>query len=194
MLGLVWRKADAPEGSGTGVLWTAEEIFSQYQNAMYGIAFSVLGDRWQAEDAVMDALTKICANIGRFQDLEESSVRLLVLRYTKNAALDRRRRENRIRAHEQLDEDELEENAVPAVGAEEEYLTREEMNGRDFGILNALVGRLDPKYRTVLELRYGEGLSYEEIAQALGISESTAASRISRAKIRLRTMYEEEKK
>ena len=193
MIGLVWRRADTEEEDGTGAPWTAEEIFSRYKNAMFGVAVTVLGDEWEAEDAVMDALAKICANIGRFADLPESSVRLLVMRYVKNAAYDRRKRENRIRAHESPEED-AEENAVVAAGAEEEYLTREELTGRDFGILNACVGRLGEKYRTILELRYGEGYSLRETARMLGISESTAATRVSRAKILLRAMFEEERK
>jgi len=53
------------------------------------------------------------------------------------------------------------------------------------GQVRAAVERLSPDLRMVIVLRYTEGLSYEQIAQALGCSEGTVASRLNRAHKRL---------
>ena len=48
--------------------------------------------------------------------------------------------------------------------------------------LQTALGRLRPDQRTVVVLRYESGLSFEEIAQVLGIPESTARSHVHRAR------------
>jgi RNA polymerase sigma-70 factor (ECF subfamily) len=52
--------------------------------------------------------------------------------------------------------------------------------------LEHAIDRLDPIYRTIILLRANEEMSYEEIAQALGISMGTVMSRLSRARQRLK--------
>jgi RNA polymerase sigma-70 factor (ECF subfamily) len=47
--------------------------------------------------------------------------------------------------------------------------------------LRSAVERLSPPLRMVIVLRYTEGLSYEEIAEALNCSQGTVASRLNRA-------------
>jgi RNA polymerase sigma-70 factor (ECF subfamily) len=49
------------------------------------------------------------------------------------------------------------------------------------------IAALPPLYRTVMMLRLKDGMSYEEIADALGVSLGTVMSRLSRARQRLRT-------
>jgi RNA polymerase sigma-70 factor (ECF subfamily) len=44
-----------------------------------------------------------------------------------------------------------------------------------------VVGKLSPEHRMVVVLRYTEGLSYEQIAEILGCSAGTVASRLNRA-------------
>ena len=44
----------------------AEELYLSYRGRMYGIAYSVLHNREDAEDTVMDAVYSIVNNISRF--------------------------------------------------------------------------------------------------------------------------------
>ena len=182
----------------------AEEIFRQWGEVMFRIARKILPDDAEAEDAVMDALEKICARPAYFGALlgDERQLKLTVMRTVENAALDRwrsrKRRRDReaFRAAPDLAGDGEDPNApdVPepeeSVGsAEEDFFAREE--GPDFGVLGRAVGQLPETYRQVLLLRYGEEYGNREIAAMLGIPESTVASRLMRAKQMLRKKLEE---
>jgi len=175
----------------------AEEIFRLYGNAMFHAARRILPDDGEAEDAVMDALEKICARPDYFGGLlaDERRLKLTVMRTVENAALDRWRRRKRIREREVLPSD-TDENGSPSTegtsdSAEEDYFTREEWERCDFGSLSRAVNALPEKYREILLLRYGEEYGNGEIAAMLGIPESTAASRLMRARNMLRKKLRE---
>ena len=57
--------------------------------------------------------------------------------------------------------------------------------------LRQLVEQLNEPYREVIQLRYYEELSYEEIAQRLGVPMGTVKVRLSRAKDRLADLYKQ---
>lgn len=69
----------------------------------------------------------------------------------------------------------------PAEGPESSCVQREREE-----LLKEAIQRLPPKLRKVVQLRYGEDCSMEEIAQLLRISEPAAKSRLGRAKTLLR--------
>ena len=175
----------------------AETIFRLYGNAMFAAARRILSNDTEAEDAVMDALEKICARREYFADLcgDERRLKLTVMRTAENAALDRWRKRKRLREREVLPEAGEDGAAAEPEGfsdsAEEEYLTREEWEECDFGSLSRAVNALPPNYREVLLLRYGEEYGTGEIARMLGIPESTAASRLMRARNMLRKKLRE---
>jgi RNA polymerase sigma-70 factor (ECF subfamily) len=54
------------------------------------------------------------------------------------------------------------------------------MSNQMSGYLKAAVDTLPPEQRMVVVLRYTEGLSYEQIAEAMGCSAGTVASRLNR--------------
>lgn len=178
----------------------AETIFRAYRNAMFYTARDILGDDWAAEDAVMDALEKICAHPEAFDGLPEVRRRRLVMRITENAALDRRRQRTRRAAREVLgppDEGGSEDGSdLPegdwldgmsdGVSAEDAYFLAEE-----FGSLAEAVQGLPAKYREAVRLRYGEGCTNAEIARLYGISESTVSTRLERARTMLRRWLEQ---
>lgn len=54
-----------------------------------------------------------------------------------------------------------------------------------------VLDHLPPRYASVLEWKYDEGLSVKEIAQRLGVGEKAAESLLTRARTAFRSMYEE---
>lgn len=69
-----------------------------------------------------------------------------------------------------------------ALPLEERHITEHyEMNPEDYRHLEKEIDKLKEKYREVIRLRYWGGLSFKEIAQALGVTESDAKVRHHRA-------------
>ncbi len=152
---------------------TAAEIFEMYQNMMYHTAFDVLRNRDDAEDAVADALVKICRSPERFAERDEKGRKILVQICVRNTAIDCYRKRKR-------------EEALFVPDSMEE--TREVMaeDPDDLGSMESYLAQLSEEHRAVLILKYVEEMKNTEIARLLGISQTTAATRIFRAKQRLR--------
>ena len=144
----------------------------------------------------MDAVEKLCARPDALDGLDERRRRLLVMRITENAALDRWRKRKRRAAREILapadngDEEDggWPDEATDGLSAEEAYFLAE-----DFGSLEEAVAGLPEKYRDPVRLRYGEGLTNAECAEALGIAASTVSTRLERARAMLRKWIDAQK-
>ena len=48
-----------------------ERLYELYEQKMYAVAFSILRNEWQAEDAVQDAFVRLLKNIRKLRDLED---------------------------------------------------------------------------------------------------------------------------
>ena len=163
----------------------AETVFALYKNAMFRAAFGILRDEEEAEDAVMDAVEKICAAPEEFEGLPERNRKLLVLRTAENAALDRLRKRKRRAAHEippPADEEGNGAETPGEVSAEDAYFEA----AVGFGDLEAAVARLTEKERTLVAMKYGEGYTNKEIARSLGMTETAVSTGLGRARTRLR--------
>lgn len=158
----------------------AEEIFRTCRNMMYHTAYGVLHSREDAEDAVADAMEKICRNPEKFRNRDEAEWKLLVKICVKNTAIDRYRK-NRRDSADSIDEIEWE---IPDESAADCSVDTE-----DFGSLQRYVDRLSEDHRNVLILKYVEEMKNREIAQLLGIPEATVATRLLRAKLQLKKRY-----
>jgi RNA polymerase sigma-70 factor (ECF subfamily) len=77
---------------------------------------------------------------------------------------------------------------VPDDGAEDSFEAREDVRR----LLHAMQG-LPQGQRDVLSLAFLEGRSYQEISDALGISEGNVKTRINRARTRLRAVMGRER-
>ena len=168
---------------------TAANLFETYSNAMYWIAFRILKNDTDAEDAVMKAIENICMNIDGFLDLEIREEKLLVSAIVRNAAIDIYRKKVKM--------DFLMGDTY--LFAEEESITIENQLSdmfleEDFGILQKHIVKLKEKYKIVLMMKYRECLTNKEIAKQLGIPASTVATHLDRAKKELTRLVEEERK
>lgn len=153
---------------------------------LFRAAWSVLGQRAEAEDAVQSAYLQAFAAIERFRG--EASLSTWLTRIVLNEALGRRRAAKRRR--KQMDTDsvvvmedyraKLMRGSTPA-SSPEGAAAREDIRR----LLEGAVGRLPATYRQVFVLREIEGLSVEETSQALGIPAATVKTRFLRARLKL---------
>jgi RNA polymerase sigma factor (sigma-70 family) len=155
-----------------------EELVTRYQGIAFRVAWLVVRNRGDAEDAVQDAFVKAYYAMPRYRP--GAPFRPWILRIVTNEARNRgrssRRREGlalRLAATEEA-------NQVPP--PEAAVLDR-----ADAEALVAALGRLPERDRLVIAYRYLFEMSEAETAQAMEVRPGTVKSRLSRALVRLRT-------
>ena len=161
-----------------------ELLFSRHAPVLYRTALRMLGNEADAEDAVQDGLLSAFRNLARFEGRSQFSSWLT--RIVINAALMRLRRQ---RGHHtiSLDDEQLENELRladilphPGPGPDEVYAgsqIREQLAG--------LLAKMTPALRSAFLLRYAAGLTNEEAAEVLGISELAVKTRVHRARAEL---------
>lgn len=70
-------------------------LYELYEQQLYWVAYSVLHQEQQAEDAVQDTFEKLVKKIYGIQDPASAEVKYLLLRMVKNTAIDKYRKNNR---------------------------------------------------------------------------------------------------
>lgn len=172
----------------------------------YGIAYDLLGNRAEAEEAVQDALARACESIGDLRDLAAAPAWFLRIVTTQCLRTLRRRRLRR-RLFGWIGNPkgvEIELDAAPiqeTAGGDDIAERMHSMNGpapREALVgqqeLGALIGRLhdlSPQQRTALVLRYGHDLPVADVAQLLGVELATVKTHLVRGLARLRDLMEE---
>ena len=121
------------------------------------------GERSEVDELVQDTFVRAFNSLGGFRG--ESSFRTWLFTIERRLLLDRRRAEKRRRDRHEIQEDDAatEYDALDSVVADETQRR-----------LRAAVERLSPTQREVFALRVAEGLSYREIAEAVGTTEGAA--------------------
>ena len=162
-----------------------ETLVLEYEKNVYNIALRMTGNSEDAADMTQEAFIKAYNSLQSFRGDSKFSVWLY--RIVSNVCLDFLRSRNRRPTVSLSVEDDEGEDAQLDVADESQSpellldrkLTRESVRrGLD---------SLPPDYRQILLLREIQGLSYDEIAQALGLEVGTVKSRIFRARKKLCT-------
>jgi RNA polymerase sigma-70 factor, ECF subfamily len=130
-----------------------------------------------AEDVTQEVFARLSQSLPHFR--AESSLSTWIYRVATNAAYDRLRRDAPRRPGEVPIEEARVEDHSPGV---ERTMIRQEMND----CIAAYIARLPASYRSVLVLSEHEGLTNQEIADALGLTLDTVKIRLHRARARLR--------
>ena len=158
---------DIVEGCRRGDSAAQRHVFEQYRDRVYSIAMHFLrGDDAAAHDVAQEVFVKVFRAVSSYQGTARFSTWLY--RIAANACMDELRRRRRI-----VFFGDVPEAVHPATVPHED-------GALDADITEA-VGRLSPKLRMAVLLRYHEDLSYEEIGRALGCTTGTVASRLNRA-------------
>ncbi len=161
----------------TGDIAAFEDFFREYERAVFNNAYLITGNREDAEDILQEVFTSVWKSRHTY-DPAKGKLSTWLHRITVNESL-RKRRKNPPMIP--LDEVQLPE----AGGGRDEKLLAHFENEDMMRALNTLDGRL----RAVLVLRYFNDLSYEEIAQVVGIPLGTVKSRINHGLKALRQRF-----
>jgi RNA polymerase sigma-70 factor (ECF subfamily) len=161
-----------------------EELFARYRDPAYRVSYRLLGNAEDALDAVQDGFIKALTNLPRFEG--RCSFKTWLLRVVSNAALDlgrqRRRRDELSAAVTErvvLDGGATPDHLDPGREAEEADLRR---------ALAEALRELPEAQRRTFVLHVDGGLTYREVAEAMGISIGTVMSRLFYARQKLKGM------
>jgi RNA polymerase sigma-70 factor, ECF subfamily len=161
-------KTDASEllgGLRRGDRAAQGRFFQLHKDRVYSIALHYLkGDSVAAMDVTQEVFVKVFRSVSSFR--EDARVTTWLYRIVANACTDELRRRRRF----------LPFGDLPAAM----HPVAEQATGGDTEVL-AAVERLSPKLRLAVLLRYYDDLSYDQMAEAMGCSPGTVASRLSRA-------------
>ena len=145
-------------------------LFEMYKDKVYSVALRYSGNPATAMDLTQDVFVTLFSQMANFRG--ESNFETWLYRIVVNRCLDQRRKLRRI---------------VPLLG---DVIRRFYVNERVTGYLirsetrgevRAAIARLPDELRMAVVLRYTQGLSYDEMAEALNCAKGTVASRLNRA-------------
>ena len=151
-------------------------LYDRYASLMMAIAVRYLGDTDVAQDIVQDSFIKIFESLGQYAF--KGSLEGWIRRITVNSALEYMRHKV---FPDSLDCEEVEQiptrsfTAIDKISADE---------------LMSLIATLPTGFRTVFNMYAIEGYSHKEIAQVLGIQESSSRSQYLRAKMLIQKKME----
>lgn len=147
-------------------------LYNQYSKAMYNLAYRILNNREDAEDILQEAFVDCFRNLNTFRF--ESTFGAWLKKIIVNKCINQlKKKKIDLTLYENLPVDIHEEDN------EVIYDTTKIFKG---------IEKLPDGYRVILTLYLLEGYDHQEIAQILGITESTSKSQYSRAKDKLRSI------
>jgi RNA polymerase sigma-70 factor (ECF subfamily) len=147
-----------------------QELYDAYAPDVYRFAFSLAGQRAEAEDITSETFVRAWA---RRDAIRTETLKAYLLAIARNAFLERRRK---LRREVPLDETMTDPAAGPADRAESRL---------ELMRIERLLGDLPEIDRAAFVLRVRHGLPYEEIARVLDISLASAKVKVHRARRRL---------
>jgi RNA polymerase sigma-70 factor (ECF subfamily) len=165
----------------------SEEAFAYllavYQNPLFNLISHMVAERGEASDVLQNVLLKILRGIRQFNG--RSSLKTWIYRIAVHEASNHRRTWCRRLFHEpfSMDDEALHLNVQASIyrdNRETPYSAYEHAECQ--AEVRRAVADLAEPYRAVVVLREIEGLSYEEIAEVLGIAEGTVKSRLRRGR------------
>ena len=158
-----------------------EELVATYQHRVFGVAFRMLGNAAEAQEVAQEAFLRAHRGLGQFRGDAKLSTWLYAI--TSRLCLNRLATGER-RLARQGEEAllRLSDGARPPDAA----LEQTELEAA----LHRAIAELPEERRIVVVLRDLEGLSYEEIAQALELELGTVRSRLHRARADLKDKLE----
>lgn len=165
-----------------GDLKSFEEVYRATVDFVYNVAWRVVNNREDAEEVTQEVFLLIYQKLQGFRF--ESSFKTWVYRMTVNCAINflkRSARKNKTVPYEE----------ASSVGSAAPETTAEQDREHHQKLIAYFLDALPAAQRACVVLRSVEGLSYQQIAEALGININTVRSRLSRARETLIALREE---
>lgn len=157
-----------------------EDIYHSHHRLLYGQALQVLRHREDAEDVVQAAMLKLAKKVHILRGLERNKLASYLVITVRNTAINLYKQRRLHQEHQAAVPLHIIPDAAGA-GPEAQALDRDGVEQ-----VKAAIRRLPPRERDAMVLRYVQGLSDSEVADALGIQAVSARALLSRGRQRLK--------
>ena len=154
-----------------------EQLCAPYSAMVYRHCLHMLGSPHEAEDAAQESMLRAFRAFSAFRG---DGVASWLFRIAHNTCLDILKSARVRRESLTLDAPEAVDPADPAPPPDEAYVQSAGMDE-----LRGAIASLPREQQLLIDLFYGQGMGYSEIARAAGIREGTVKSRLSRARAAL---------
>ena len=154
-----------------------------YQDAVYNVAYRIMGEPGAAADASQEAFISAYKALSRFRG---GSFKSWLMRIVTNACYDELRRRKR-RPQSSLDQIAETYESSPLLVSQGELGPEESQQWAEvIGAIGRCLEELPDEQRVATVLRDVEGYDYSEIAEIMASTLGTVKSRLSRARAKLR--------
>jgi len=155
-------------------------LIERLQQPITGYLHRLVGDREVALDLAQDTFVQVYKKIDKTS--EDLSVDAWIYRIATNYGL-RYLNRKRLKQFVQLGSRENFDESLAVAGPEDQTETRI--------LVHQALEKMKPKDAAVLQLHYGDGFTYEEIGQVVGMSSEAVRKRVVRSVEKFRKVYEE---
>ncbi|GHU47210.1 hypothetical protein FACS1894120_5020 [Clostridia bacterium] len=153
-------------------------LYEKYKDHMYKVAFSILRNNENAEDAVQNSFLRIIKNFSLFDNVFCEKTRRLIVIISKQCAIEIYRKVKTA--------SEFSENIEPDFDIASEYnLENDVLSNANRERIYNFIKNLPATYKDVIRLRFVEDYSNDEIAKILGITKTNVETRVTRGKAML---------
>lgn len=166
-----------------------EKLYYRYRNLMYHIAFQVVNNERDAEDAVQESFLRIAKNMDKIRDVLSTDTKNFVAVITKREAM---KLYDKQKKRKEVFETDL--NGDRGNGHQDSFFDNHKAEGSE-NLVNELeyaIQALPYKYSSLLTLKYVMGFSGKEISQITGLSEINVRQQLFTGRKLLGKMLKEE--
>lgn len=154
------------------------ELLGRYRDAIYFMLLKMVNNKTDAEDLTIEAFGKAFKNIQQYTPAYAFSTWLFKI--ATNNCIDylRRKKKSGYQLEDSVDEDGYETHLPSDMMDPEEKLIYEQK----VNLMRTVVQKLKPRYRKLIQMRYFDEFSYEEIVSELGLPIGTVKAQLFRAR------------
>lgn len=152
-----------------------EAIYDRFSDKIYRKCYSFVKNTAQAEDYMHDIFLKLIVNLGNFKENAKLSTYIYAITY--NHCVDNSNSRKKVKIQELTEDLDF---------AEEDW---SEVNEFDPIKLDKAMDEISAEDKSIVLLKYQDGLSIKEIGEIFNISESAVKMRLKRAKEKIQKLY-----
>jgi RNA polymerase sigma factor (sigma-70 family) len=155
------------------------ELMGRYRDSIFYMLLKMVNNASDAEDLMIEAFGKAFKNIDQY--IPSFAFSTWLFKIATNNCIDyiRKRRTSTISIDQTSDDQETQSITIQSDTPDPEEVM---INDQKIKLLRDVVSKLKPRYKTLVELRYFNEYSYEEIAEELNLPLGTVKAQLYRAR------------